>query len=77
MPNHATVLQDGTYESDVDNKKMSRTDATSTQNTDNVQTLRYLGYNHTGVLIPFQIVLDNQTYNLVRTNCFEYLSINS
>ena len=33
MPNHATVLSDGTYESDVadvDNKKISRTDATST-----------------------------------------------
>ena len=40
-----------------------------------VQTLGCLGYHHTDVLIPFQIVLDNQTQNFVRADCFEYLFV--
>ena len=32
-----------------------------------------LGYNHTDELMPFQIFLDNQTYNLVQTRSVRVL----
>ena len=64
-PKTTAIVQDGTYESDVDSNKISSNGGPSTQNTDNVQTLECSGYNHTDVVIPFQIVLDNQTQNIV------------